>query len=495
VSHVLEAAGVLIASGSAAAALVMAPSRARSAAMLVALVLIPLLLLGNQWHSSAITDLRDHPARLGGLAVIAAAVTLALAFVFRARPILLPLALIGALPFRVPLSAGGDSANLLVPLYLVLAGAVLATALGWFEPSRRDGSWLVRLLAAAIVLYAVQSLYSEDFSRALQNAAFFYVPFALLFALLAGCEWDRRLLALTLGVVAAEGVAFALIGFGEYATRHLLWNAAVIKSNEYHTYFRVNSLFWDPNIYGRTMALIVTALSAALLWAQRPRLAIAIVVVGATVWLGLVTTFSQSSFLALLAGLAVLAALRWSLRWMLAAVGVALLAGAVLVLAAGSSLKIDFSKANSDTSGRANLVSGGGELFGQRPLQGYGAGSFGAAYRNHQSDHRAAVTVSHTEPITVAAEQGLIGLALYAALLICAFWTLLRGARGLYPGLRGPPPGAGGGAIDASQVAARAAILAAFTALMLHTLFYAGFLEDPATWVLLAIGGVLATRR
>ena len=35
-------------------------------------------------------------------------------------------------------------------------------------------------------------------------------------------------------------------------------------------------------------------------------------------------------------------------------------------------------------------------------------------------------------------------------------------------------------------------MLAAFTALIVHTLFYAGFLEDPATWVLLAIGASLA---
>ena len=28
--------------------------------------------------------------------------------------------------------------------------------------------------------------------------------------------------------------------------------------------------------------------------------------------------------------------------------------------------------------------------------------------------------------------------------------------------------------------------------LILHTMFYAGFLEDPATWVLLAVGATLA---
>ena len=33
---------------------------------------------------------------------------------------------------------------------------------------------------------------------------------------------------------------------------------------------------------------------------------------------------------------------------------------------------------------------------------------------------------------------------------------------------------------------ARAAVLAAFVALLVHTMAYAGFFEDPITWVLLA---------
>ena len=38
---------------------------------------------------------------------------------------------------------------------------------------------------------------------------------------------------------------------------------------------------------------------------------------------------------------------------------------------------------NIDTSGRANLVSGGIHLFAQRPVYGYGSGSFPKAYRQH----------------------------------------------------------------------------------------------------------------
>ena len=44
------------------------------------------------------------------------------------------------------------------------------------------------------------------------------------------------------------------------------------------------------------------------------------------------------------------------------------------------------------------------------------------------------------------------------------------------------------------MTAARA-VLATFVALLVHTMAYAGFFEDPITWVLLAMGASLAARR
>ena len=43
--------------------------------------------------------------------------------------------------------------------------------------------------------------------------------------------------------------------------------------------------------------------------------------------------------------------------------------------------------------------------------------------------------------------------------------------------------------------AGRAAVLAAFVALLIHTMAYAGFFQDPITWVLMAIGASLAAGR
>ena len=499
-SDFLAGAGLLIAAAASAAAILLPAGRTRSAAMLVAIVLFPVLILGDQWHTHQIVDLRDSTGRIVGLAALAAAAIAVLAYVFRRWPILLPLGIIAALPFRIPLHSGGDTANLLVPLYLVIAGGVVALLVRDWDvapaggmggeaengaslprpqasppmtgPAGRAAQWLPRILAAFVVLYALQALYSEDFSKGLQNVCFFLVPFTVAYGLIQDVKWDNRLLKLILIVVSAEALAFVLIGSVEYVSRSLFWNDAVIRSNEFHTYFRVNSVFWDPNIYGRYLALVLVVVTTGLLWAKGRRdfwlLAAAILVL----WIGLAQTFSQSSFIALLAGLAVLAAIRWSWRWTLAAVLVGVV-GAVLVVTLVGGKGISFNRLNIDTSGRANLVQGGIDLFGERPLWGYGSGSFQTAYAEHRENKDLPVSVSHTEPVTVAAEQGLIGLAAYIALIVVALWAMTAGLKG--------------------RRAGRAAVLAAFVALLVHTMAYAGFFEDPITWVLLAVGAALAS--
>jgi O-antigen ligase len=488
-SDFLSGAGIVVAALASAAAILLPPSHARSAAMVLALALFPVLILGDQWHSHQIVDLRESTGKVVALLAVGVVAVAVLAAAFRRWPVLVPLAIVAALPFRVPLHSGGDSANLLVPLYLVIAGGVVATVVrDWRSPlpsrgrPRGPALWLPRLLAAFVILYALQGLYSDDFSKAVQNTCFFLVPFTVAYGLLADVEWDRRLIAWTLILVTVEAVLFVLVGSVEYVTRSLFWNDAVIRSNEFHTYFRVNSVFWDPNIYGRYLALVLVVVTTALLWVRDRRtfwlLAGAILVL----WIGLAQTFSQSSFIALLAGLATLAALRWSWRWTLAAVGVGVV-GAVLVVLLIGGKGINFSRINIDLSGRGDLVSGGAKLWAERPLQGYGSGSFQQAYRDHREHKKAPVTISHTEPITVLAEQGIVGFALYAALIVVALWTMGTGMWARAPG-RDPTV----------TDAARAAVLATFVALLLHTLAYAGFFEDPITWVLLAVGASLAVQ-
>ncbi len=449
----------------------------------------------------------------------------ALSLLMRRRPEAFPLLAIFALPFRLPIDTGGRTVNLLIPLYLVVAAGALTfivprllgrllgrgsgidgslncrpgidgpldpgpgidkartqgpaggadEAVGkvamWLSP--RGVEWL---LLAAVVLYALQGVYSADHAKAAENIAFFYIPFGLLFVLLRDVRWTRELVLACLGVAVALAAVFAGVGFVEYYRKTLFLNPKVIASNQFGNYFRVNSLFFDPSIYGRFLAIVMIAVTTVVLWSRRRR----DVLLGAAVlgWLlaALVTSFSQSSIAALLLGLVVLAAYRWDVRATAYVTGALLAIAAVVVLVAPPSLHFGLhgsgGSTSNATSGRAKLVSGGLKLFADRPLYGYGSGSFETEYRRHgNADTANATSASHTIPITVAAEQGILGLAVYVALLAAAFAVLFRGAG------RSPP---------------RIAVAACFAALVLHTWTYADFLEDPITWTLLGIGLALA---
>jgi putative inorganic carbon (hco3(-)) transporter len=485
--------GILIACGAAAVAVLARDARLRYGAALVALIAAPALIAGDVWDSSRLVALRHPPEKLGVVIVVAVAAAAVVAAIFRRWPWSFPLATFVVLPLRVPVHVGGQTSHLLVPLYLVIAGGVLCFGYAALRGRGEDGDgapaghpatlrdstaveWLYRVLAATLVLYAIQSAYSVDVSNAIENAAFFLVPFALLFVMLGEVRWTERLLGWVLVTVCAIALVFAAVAFWEYAARDLLLSKGdLLASNQLHLYFRVNSLFFDPNILGRAFALVLVALGAYLAWTKNSALAIAAAVVAGILLAALALSFSITGFAALIAGLLVVMALRWGIRW-------ALVAGAVIVVATaiffavsgvgredlGSSDKVDVA-----TSGRVSLISGGYHLTKDRPIWGFGSGSFGTAFKDN-IDQQAKTTASHSEPLTVGAEQGFIGLVVYAALVVLALIVLLSGA------------GASVG---------EAAIAACFVAIFVHSLGYADFTVDPATWALLGVGVALRRRR
>ena len=478
-------AGVIVAGLLVAVALVHPVRGWRAAAMLGGLVLAPVLLLADIWHSPQLSVVHRHPLVAAVVALFGVAVVGALAVVIARRPAVLALLVILTLPFRVPISAGGTTANLLVPLYLVVGAGTLAYVVpllagrepAWGVRWRLDGRsvpaaavWTQRLLAAMVLLYAIQSIYSSDFEKALQQMVFFYVPFALLFCLLRELDWTAELLRWCVGLVAVLALVFAGVGFAEYATKTLFLNPKLVAANQVHAYFTVNSVFFDPDIFGRFLALVMVIVAAVLLYARGRREQLGSVAVLAVLWAALVLTLSRSSLAALLLGLGVLGAMRWQARPILLAGVAVVIVGIAAVAISPKTFGLN-QGLNGASSGRAGLVSGGLRLFGDRPIWGYGSGSFEARYRALHPGTTQTTSASHTIAITIGAEQGLIGELPYLALIVVAFVALLQGARG--------DP-------------ARAAIAATFIALVLHTELYADFLEDPVTWTLLAAGLALA---
>src|SRR4051812_14492996 len=465
--------------------------------MLIALALVPVLVIGEVWDSPQFRTVRDHAAISVAAAFVGVVIVILLARLLLRRPNAFPLLAVFALPFRIPVNVGGETANLLVPLYAVVAAGVIAYAWERLRPDpfaggqpriaprdRRGGDVELALLIA-VVLYAVQAAWSSDFETALKNVAFFYVPFMLLFRLLSATNWTRRLVINCLVVATLLALAFVGIGFVEYATRHLFWNPKVIASNQFESYFRVNSLFFDPNIYGRFLAVVMALLAALQLWAKAWRPLLGATAALAVLLAGLVLTFSQSSLAALLVSCVVLAALRWRARPVLIGAAGVVVLGLIVAVAFPSVTKVDLGSGRSlkkATSGRTDLVKGGVKMFLDRPILGYGSGSFAKEFRRREktSDERAA-SASHTIPITVAAEQGIVGLATYTFLLLTAFALVWQGLGRL----RGPEP-------PSAELIARGAVAAAFTGLVVHSMAYAAFLEDPLTWTLL--GAALGLR-
>jgi O-antigen ligase len=241
-------------------------------------------------------------------------------------------------------------------------------------------------------------------------------------------------------------------------------------TNADHTYFAVNSVFYDSNIFGRFLALAMVLTAVTLLYPWRPREQLGAVAALAVMWVALVLSLSRSSLGALLAGLAVLAAIRWRISRAVVA-GLAVVAVGAAALAIFPHTFGVEQGTNGLSAGRGSLVSGGLHMFGQRPVWGYGSGSFSTEYHRQHPNSPGGVGDSHAVPVTIAAEQGVIGELIYLAFLAAAGVMLIRG-------VRGDP--------------ARAAVAAAFIGLVVHTLVYADFLSDPITWTLLGVGVALA---
>ena len=244
-----------------------------------------------------------NDALLAVTAVVGVAAAVGLAALFLRWPWLLPMAALACAPARVPVKVGGEEASLLLPLYAVVIAGVLALAWELFRGNgrARELGPLAWPLAAFIAWAGVSLLWSDGARQGAVSLAAFYLPFGLLALMLARLPWQRRWLkALALQLIAMA-VVFAGIGIYQWLTRDVFWNPKVIIGNVYAPFYRVNSLFWDPSIYGRFLVVaILVALVAVLYGDRRDSIAAAVTVVA--LWIGLVFSFSQSSFVALVAG-------------------------------------------------------------------------------------------------------------------------------------------------------------------------------------------------
>ena len=141
----------------------------------------------------------------------------------------------------------------------------------------------------------------------------FYVPFTILALAIARLPWKPSRLRLLYAELALMALAFAGVGFYQYETRDVFQNPKVITGNAYAAFFRVNSIFWDPSVYGRFLVVALIPTLVLLVRGRSPRVSLAATAFLVVGWLGLLISFSQSSFAALLVGVIGVAVVTW--RW------------------------------------------------------------------------------------------------------------------------------------------------------------------------------------
>jgi O-antigen ligase len=469
-----RAAGPLGAAG--LAALLVAPARVHRLAGLAAWALgvgVLAVYLAPKGHAALLAV-----AAVAGLVLAAGGAVL-----LRRWPWLLALAALACVPARIPVTVGSTEANLLVPLYGVVAAAALALA---WELARDYGRRSVRELGpvalplAAFVGWSGLSLvWSDDLRQGAIELLFFYLPFGLLAVSLARLDWRRRWLLALYGELVVMALAFAVVGVEQWITRDIFWNPKLLVGNVYAPFYRVNSVFWDPSIYGRFLVVAILASLVVALYTRSIRVAAGATAAIAGIWVGLLFSFSQSSFTALIAGTVLAAVFVWRRR----ALALAALGAAVFLAAAAAAPNVRHAVfhhtnggLNRVTSGRSKLVSNGLKIVVHHPAIGVGVGGFRHAYakQTHLRGKEPKAAASHDTPITVAAETGLPGLALFAWLLVSGLaLAFRRGGRDL----------AGLAAIAFGLVLASIGV---------HSLFYNAFFEDPTVWGVLGLAAVAA---
>jgi hypothetical protein len=425
-----------------------------------------------------------HHAAYAGAAVLGVAAALVGAWLLRRWPWLLAFATLLLAPARVPVTVGSTEANLLIPLYVVVAAAF--ALLGWQliegdVRSRELGP--VALPLAAFVAWTGLSLsWTIDLKQGSVQLLFFYLPFGLLALCLARLPWRPKLLPALYVELAAMGVLFSVVGLYQRAAHHVFWNAKVIVGNAYQSFFRVNSLFWDPSIYGRFLVIVILV-SVVVVLASRDRRtqwgAVAVIVLS---WVGLFFSYSQSSFAALFVGLLVAGGFAIRPKPTAVATAAALLAmGVAGYHPLQSAASPGVVAASSNAGSRASLVKGGIRIALDHPLGGVGIGGFTKSYAQRHALFGLAAkkAASHTTPVTVAAETGVPGFLLFCWLAIAGFVFVFG---------------------RASLVGAGVPALAfglTLLAIAVHSLGYNSLFEDPMGWGSLGLAACLAaaTRR
>ena len=276
-------------------------------------------------------------------------------------------------------------------------------------------------------------------------------------------------------------LVFAVVGFYQYETRTIFENAKLNQSNVVRGALPGQLRLLRPvdlralprgraDRYGspdRRPRAVVRASIAALAFC-------------AVVWLGLLISFSQSSFAALLVAMFALAAIVWRWKSLLALAAVLVVAAGIAVTQPISSTRCATTRSRRAQQGHeravASLIAVGIKIA-KRTRRTASVSAASSMRTRSGLTRQPRQSASHNTPVTVAAEGGALGFLLFFWLVVALFIAAFRRIRHPVYGTLALATGL------------------ALVAIFVHSLAYNDFFEDPTTWVLIGLVGLVSPVR
>jgi len=412
-------------------------------------------------RTSLVDDLADRPILLGAGLVAGVVAIAVLTLVFGRWPWLVPVIAL-VIGLRIPLQEHPSPAEHLLPLYAVLAAGLIALigrGLRGDEPPNRLG-YVGWALAAYVLVASASLLWTADVDATAYALAAFTLPLGLLAALTGTLPTAPPLTRALPWVLIVGAVVLALVALWQVDQREIFWNEKLMRTNAYGGFFRANSLLFDPSLFGRVEALALVTIVGILALAPARRLSLLAAAAAVPIFAGLAVSYSQSSLVALSAGVLVILCVVWRWRAVIA-VGALVLVVAIGALATPQGRELLDEPAQKASSARLGLVERSIDLFEEHPVQGSGLAAFATATGKRKA-------APHNVVSGTAAELGLLGGAALLAVLGSVLWA----ARHRRPETDRPT---------------HIILAALFSTVLVHAVFYDTFFADPATWVLAAL--------
>lgn len=311
-------------------------------------------------------------------------------------------------------------------------------------PDHVPAAWIGLVLVAGVVLSAAIGPFVSDHPVDSATQLGLLTKDLLIVVALVLLLCNRTMLRAALGGLVVGGTAVAAItvvqlvlgwqdrsfaGFGSWSTQEIAGAGVTARA--------AGPFGDDPNSYAQHLAAAIGAAIGLAVMSRRGTLTRAALWGAAGLMVMAILATSSRTGLLAVAAIATVALVLWPpSRARLAAIAAA--AGAVVLGPFGVADRIGTltqvgsigGEIDSSLTGRASEALAAIKLFFEHPVAGVGYGAYPSEYietaRSIGLESRAEERSAHSLPLEIAAEQGLIGLAAWTALLIFAVWVALR---------------------------------------------------------------------